>query len=274
MNLNKKETKKYFTFVIRDDDLSFFSSPEDIQKWYGSVLNQNIPVSFATIPFITLPNDAHVPDGITETTGVFPISNNIRLVEYIKSHPLIDILLHGCFHQNIGGIFEYQKKHGLFEITTKGKRELESTFDRPIKVFVAPHDQVSNHALYALENSALNLIRGKGIKNIIPRISYCSALIKMFLHRLRFLGISRSRMPAYPNIIFLEKHSEAFGIRIETGRENLFRALRFAQQTGGNFILVNHIHDMNQEKKNLMTELIKTAHEMGAEFKSASQLFD
>jgi hypothetical protein len=275
--MNQSNAKKIFNFIIRDDDLCFFTKPEHLLAIYAEVFAQNIPVSFSTIPFVTLPSDAWLPRPlpVTSDTGQYAVSNNKDLVEYIKSNPLIEITLHGCTHQTIEGVFEYTQKKGLFEATLKGKQELEKAFAQPVSVFVAPHDQFSNHGILAIENAGLNILRGKGTKNFIPRISYIDAIVKTGLHWLRYAvaGISRSEMPAYPHLIDLGSHQEAFGIRIESKRESLFAALRLAHKTRGNFILVNHMHEFDESRKKLMLELISEAQRLGANFVRAGDLF-
>ena len=269
-----------FTFVIRDDDLAFFSSPKDIQDWYGEAFAQDVPVTFSTIPYIALPNDAHLPDREIPSAGTFFVGDNRELVAYVKENPLIEIALHGYTHQGApGGLFEYQQTEGLIEKTRDGKATLEKAFGKTVSVFVAPHDQFSTHAILAIEKAGardalgMHIVRGKGVKNFLPRASYARAWVAMIVHRVRFMGTSRSDMPAYPHKINLGGHQEAFGIRIESGRDNLMRALRFAHTAGGNFILVNHIHDMTPTKKALMMELIEAARGMGARFVKASELF-
>ena len=275
-----KQPDGSFTFVIRDDDLAYFSSPKDIQEWYGETFAQDVPVTFSTIPYITLPNDAHLPDREIPATGTFFVGDNRELVAYVKENPLIEIALHGYTHQGTAdGIFEYQQTEGLIEKTREGKVALEGAFGKTVNVFVAPHDQFSTHAILAIEKAGardalgMHIVRGKGVKNFLPRVSYVRAWIAMIVHRLRFMGTSRSDMPAYPHAINLGGHQEAFGIRIESGRDNLMRALRFTHAAGGNFILVNHIHDMTPAKKTLMMELIKEAKGMGARFVKTSELF-
>jgi len=38
-------------FAIRDDDVSFFTKPMELEKLYKDLWEKNIPVSFAVIPF-------------------------------------------------------------------------------------------------------------------------------------------------------------------------------------------------------------------------------
>lgn len=258
-------------FVIRDDDLSFFSRPEDIAAGYTEVFSRNIPVSFATIPFISSVGDATTPTPLRADQGdqEWAISGNARLVEYLLHNPLIEIMQHGCTHS----IFEYTRQKGLFEATLRGKDELEHTFNRTISVFVAPHDRFSSHAIKAIEHAGLHIIRGKGTKNFLPRFAYAKAIARMVMHRLRFLKLSTAAMPAYPVRINLGRHQEAYGIRIESDFDILLNALRFVSKKNGDFVLVNHLHNFDEEKKNRMLQLIDQAQSLGFTFCFASELF-
>lgn len=257
-------------FVIRDDDLNYFSGPADVDRWYADLFAQGIPVSFATIPFVTPRADVHV--NVEAPYREYPISENAELVSYVKRQPMMHVMLHGCTHETVDGIFEYQRPSGLVKDTVRGKAELEKAFG-PITVFVPPHDQISNHGLRALEAANLDLIRSKGSKNMLPRISSILVAFKMLAHRLRFISKSRSLMPAYPHVVSMGKHREAFAVRIESGTQLLMSWLRYAHAHGGDFVVTMHVHDMSEEKKQSLLVLINEAKNLGAECVPADRLF-
>lgn len=265
--------KRDLQFVIRDDDLNYFSSPADIQRWYSEVFAMNIPVVFSAIPFVKPTCDAWLPRPLPDNDNEYPISNNKELIDYVKNNQLIEIVLHGCTHETIAGVFEYQKESGLMDDTLRGKQEIENAFGKPISVFVAPHDQISNHGIICIEHAGLNLIRGKGTKNIIFRIQYFTAIFKMILHVIRFFGLHPARRAAYPYVINLGKHKEAFACRIEMDINDLKRSIQYAYNCNGVFILTNHIHDFSEEKKEIMLELIQYAKSLGAGFVTAENIF-
>lgn len=266
MNTNIPKNK----FVIRDDDLSAFNSSEDIKQWYADIFAMDIPVGFSTIPFVTDASDLHGRGG--QTGREHPISENQELIEYVKSNPLIEIMQHGCNHENVAGKYEYQADRGLFEKTLKGKYELERAFGKPVSVFVPPHDQISNHGIFAIEHAKLNIIRSKGSKNFLPRISYIAGIAKMAAHILTF-NVMRKTLPAYPHTINFKKHQEAFSMRVELGISELFRMMKWSFDQGGNFVVVTHINDMNDEKKATLLACIREAKRIGFEFAKPSELF-
>ena len=84
-------------FVIRDDDLNYFSQPADIDRWYTDIFAQGIPVGFSAIPFINPKKDAYQIGNSSEDKE-YPISENTGLVAYVKDNPFIEILQHGVTH--------------------------------------------------------------------------------------------------------------------------------------------------------------------------------
>lgn len=257
-------------FVIRDDDLNYFSAPTDIERWYGDIFAQGIPVGFASIPFVTTASDVF-PHDREETKEEHPISGNKELIEYVSSNDLIDILQHGCTHLTVGGVFEYAKTSGLFEDTKRGKEELEKAFGQEVSVFVAPHNTYSNHAIRAVELAELNTLRGRGMKNFIPRLSYISGISKMILHKLSHFA---KQLPPYPYLLNLKEHKEAYCCRLKDNNlDRLERDLAYIDKKGGIFVITNHIHNMNNQRRKNLHRLISLGKKLGFSFCKPSELF-
>lgn len=259
-------------FVIRDDDLNYFSQPSDIERWYSDIFSQRIPVGFSAVPFVKPLSDVY-PHDIPPEDKEYPISNNKKLVDYIKSNPLMEIMQHGCTHQTKNGVFEYLKKESLTEDTQRGKEELEKAFAREIRVFVPPHDQISNQGIEAVEKCRMNIIRGKGMKNILLRKEGIMAILKMLNHKLE--NFKRNPLPAYPYIIDLATHQEAFSFRLKTDNlSELKEGLYYMKEKNGNFIITNHLHHFDNFRKKNLLELIKLGEKIKARFIFPKELFN
>jgi peptidoglycan/xylan/chitin deacetylase (PgdA/CDA1 family) len=264
-------------FVIRDDDLNYFNEPSDIERWYKDIFALGIPVGFSTIPFVKPISDAWIGErvkAVPKEDKEYPIGRNKALVEYVRQNSLIEIIQHGCTHETKNGVFEFCKAKGLFEETKRGKDELEREFGRKITVFVPPHDAISNHGIRAVEAAGMNIIRGVGMKNFLWRPQYVAAGFKMAFHRLRFP--IKSRMPAYPYVIDLGMHKEAYAVRLndnQDNREYLLRCLRFVSVSRGNFIVVNHLAVTNEKQMETLAILIQEAKNLGFVFVPPSKLF-
>ena len=258
-------------FVIRDDDLNYFSKPADIERWYADIFADNILIRFSAIPFVKPRSDVYTAD-IQNEEGEYPISANTELVAYVKSNPLIEILQHGTTHETENGISEYRKNIGLIEDTRRGKEELEKAFGEKFKnIFVPPHDWIGSHGIYAIEAAKLDVIRGRGagLRNWIPRWAYLRIFFKMLGYRLFHLG--KNKVPAYPHVLDFGKHKEVCSYRLED--TDIFDGLTYAQRKNGIFIVVAHLHHYTAEKKERLMQLIEKAREYDAEFVAPSALF-
>lgn len=258
-------------FVIRDDDLNYFSTSADVKQWYENIFAQNIPVGFSTIPFVTTASDVH-PRDREETFTEYPISENRELVEYVRSNDLIEILQHGCTHLTVQGVFEYTKKSGLIEDTFRGKQELEEAFGKRMTIFVPPHDAISNHGILAVESASMDIIRGTGSKNFLLRTQYFTNILIMIAHRLKYL--QKRNMPAYPSIVDFGDHREAYSNRLrDENLEEMLQKLEYSFKKGNNFVITTHLHHFTHRRKQNLEKLIEVAKKMGADFVKPSDLF-
>jgi hypothetical protein len=260
-------------FIIRDDDLNYFSTPEDIEWWYEDIFNMGIPVNFAAIPFVKPVSDVYTGEkkGGEEE---YPISENKRLVEYVKNHDLIYIMQHGCTHETKDGVFEYASNdyESLLKKTKRGKRELEQAFEQDIEVFVPPHDSISNNGIKVLEKKNLNLIRGRGCKNILFRRDFIKNFFIMTSHVLK--NLNKKFTPAFPKNRKFKKHSQAYSYRLENDNLNeLKKGLKYAHKKNGTFIITNHIHNKNKKRKENIIKLTKIAKKHNANFVTTSEIF-
>lgn len=186
-------------FAIRDDDISYFTPPEKLEKIYRNAWNKGFKVSFATVPMHKGTNNLNVPPEFRNDGKYYPINQNEELVEYLKtktSEGKVDIMQHGFCHTKNSDLtalkFDLEKgnlsrydgqtvdlaKYSEFyganekEISSKikeGKDILEETFGISIKVFVSPQELLTKPLWMALWKNNLNYCGGVG-RNAITQI--------------------------------------------------------------------------------------------------------
>jgi len=186
-------------FAIRDDDVSYFTSPEKLEKIYKSAWDMGFKVSFAAIPMHKGTNNLNIPPEFRNTGKYYPINQNKELVEYLKakiSEGKADIMQHGFCHTENSNLpalkfdlekglllgyngqktdlSKYSEFHGADEKDVsskikKGKIILEETFGVPIKVFVSPQELLTKHLWMALWKNNLNYCGSIG-RNVITQI--------------------------------------------------------------------------------------------------------
>ena len=99
-------------FCIRDDDTSFFTSPEDLERVYGEV-SQWGPISLAVVPFHRAGTSKAVPDKFRGRWSVHPLHENQPLVDYLRmgiSTGRFEIMLHGYYHDELHGRPEFASR--------------------------------------------------------------------------------------------------------------------------------------------------------------------
>lgn len=257
-------------FVIRDDDLNFFSKSEDIERWYADIFAQHIPVGFSTIPFVKPESDVYTAGAAFEEKE-YPISGNAELVAYVRSNPLIEILQHGTTHETVGGVFEYANPNIPRDEAARGREELEKTFGTTVNIFVPPHDWIGRSGVFAIEAAHLDIIRGRGagLRNVVFRSQYLFIFFRMLAYKL--FHSFKTKIPAYPFVLDFGKHKEVCSYRLED--TDVFEGLEYAQRKNGIFIVVTHLHFYTDEKKKRLRELIAKGREVGAEFVRPGSLF-
>ena len=73
------------SLIIRDDDLSFWTNPKEIEKVYKPLFNRKIKISFAAIPFaVNVFNAGNFDIFYQDEYSQTPMSKNSEIVEYIK----------------------------------------------------------------------------------------------------------------------------------------------------------------------------------------------
>jgi predicted deacetylase len=133
--------------AIRDDDVSFFTQYSELEKAYGRVWNF-APISFAVIPFVK----------DLQTNAYHPLGENEELLEALKRmvrKNQIEIMLHGYSHEDYENGREFEAGDDLRQKVEKGKKYLELLFEKPVRVFVPPHNALSKTGVEAVE--ALNM---------------------------------------------------------------------------------------------------------------------
>ena len=186
-------------FAIRDDDLSYFTPSEKLEKIYKYAWDKGFKVSFATVPMHKGTNNLNMPQGYRNDGKYYPIRQNGGIIDYLKkkiSEGKVDIMQHGFCHTEDSNLpalkFDLEKRNlsnydgqkvdlakysEFYRATAKdinyrikeGKNILEDAFDTPIKVFVAPQELLTKPLWMALWKNDLNYCGGVG-RNIITQI--------------------------------------------------------------------------------------------------------
>lgn len=153
-------------FCIRDDDTSFFTSPDDLEHAYGEV-SQWGPVSLAIIPFCRAGLSKGVPEKFRGRWSIHPLHENQPLVEYLRariSEGCFEVMLHGYYHDEPHGRAEFAGGVDLDRRVADGRRYLEELLGTTIRVFVPPHNTIGWQGLRAITLAGLHLGGTAGVR--------------------------------------------------------------------------------------------------------------
>lgn len=197
--------------AIRDDDVNYFTSPNDLKLVYSNEVFKDFPVSFAVIPFV---KDVSTRGACPETRGnrvAQWIGDNKGLVLYLSdllSQKKADILLHGITHEYLIegnkrlAEMEWRREGNLAEELFDNKKRLSDVFHYPVSVFVAPSNKISHYGINAVIAASLHY------SGIIPLsfkrdVSFLSVsnYVKRWIQR-GIVGLP------YPNILNYGSHKE------------------------------------------------------------------
>jgi hypothetical protein len=177
-------------FCIRDDDTSFFTSPEDLERVYGEVSHWG-PISLAVVPFHRAGTSGVVPEKFRGRWSVHPLHENQPLVDYLRmgiAQGRFEIMLHGYHHDEAPDRLEFACGHDLTQRVVDGRQYLEELLGTTIRVFVPPYNSISRQGLRAIARAGLHLAGTRGVRGGWPLLSWQTWSLWLRLRRWRKSG--------------------------------------------------------------------------------------
>lgn len=265
-------------FAIRDDDVSFWTKPEELESVYKDIWAKGIPVSFAVIPFAVKSLNCGDWDNFYQEENQMGIGKNKDLVEFLKNklrENKISIILHGYSHQykvgrnksdklvlatkenldrlrkdkngkNLFWVGEYSWKNyeQLKKETKEGKEYLEDLFHTKITVFVPPSNDISKDGVKAVAECKLNISGTMFLNKYNRLISYYSLKnwCLKFLWRLLYNKV-------YPYVMDYKTHKELCAYSLVPGiaLDDLIDNLKFCLNKNAPFVLATHYWEVNKD---------------------------
>jgi hypothetical protein len=232
-------------FCIRDDDTSFFTSPDELELAYGEVTNHG-PVSLAIIPFCRAGMSRGLPTTYRGHGSVHALHENKALVEYLRENIAsgkYEAMLHGYHHDEPGGQREFVTGSDLHHKVRHGKQYLEELLHTQIHVFVPPHNAIGRRGLEAITQVGLHLGGVAGMRNGWSWLEPASVRTWWRLWQWRkngHLGI--------PWVLDLGDHKELAGNPITPSARLTDNYRRFdeAARVNGVFCAATHYWELNQ----------------------------
>lgn len=148
-------------FSIRDDDVSFFSSPERLEVLYEDAFDKGFTISFSIIPMHKATTDLNVPPIYRGKNLYYAVNGNVALVNYLIrliNKKQADIVQHGYSHDGSSRrpeLLMYNEKIGKF--LREGRLLLEKTFNTQVLVFVPPWEFLTKNIMNEILKMGMSL---------------------------------------------------------------------------------------------------------------------
>lgn len=263
-------------FSIRDDDTSFFTRPEELEKAYSFVKEGCVSLSVvpSTVPYH---KDTVFPYGKDITYKMYDVADNKELIKYLieeQDKGRFEILLHGYSH-------EYKKVNDKWfpEMIWKsqeqidseikvGKEKLEKLLKCKIKVLVAPNNGINQKGISACEHNKMDY---SGIIQHFDReISF--KYLKNYFYRWSFRCVHRIA----PGKCFdYGKHKEIYAYAPDSF-DRLKKEFDFCKKHDWPFVIYTHYWSLleNAEERQLVKDIYNYALSNGAELVPLSKCFE
>jgi peptidoglycan/xylan/chitin deacetylase (PgdA/CDA1 family) len=231
-------------FCIRDDDTSYFTMPDDLEKVYGP-FTKGGPVSLAVVPFHRAGTSGCVPDQFRGRGTVHPLHENQPLVRYLRngvSTGRFEIMLHGYHHDEPDGLPEFMNRKDPDQRVSRGRKYLEDLLGAAVRVFVPPGNTIGSAGLRAIAREGLHLGGTAGI-----RAGWSLASAASWRTWIKLRNWRRNGGVGVPWILDLGDHREIPGNAVTPAADFADNQARFrtALAMGGVFCIATHYWEMN-----------------------------
>jgi hypothetical protein len=231
-------------FCIRDDDTSFFTSPDELERAYSEITKHG-PVSLAIIPFCKAGTSKGVPENFKKRWSIHPLHDNKELVEYLRAGIATgryEAMLHGYHHDEEDRAFEFIGGDDLARRVREGRKYLEDLLGATIRVFVPPRNAIGRQGLRAIAGEGLHLAGVAGVQSGWAPLSRATWVNWWRIRRWRWGGGR-----GVPWIINLDDHREIPGNPVTPSSDRQDNEARFdcARQLGGVFCIATHYWELS-----------------------------
>ncbi|MEM7816502.1 MAG: DUF2334 domain-containing protein [Candidatus Aenigmatarchaeota archaeon] len=266
-------------FLLRDDDICFFTKVEEFKKIWNWFLNENYSkLNLAVIPFV-YPKEFGIED-----KNLKPLEENRELTLYLKElikKKKIEILLHGYSHTSFDKKFEFSinDKELLSKKIKEAKIYLEKLLETKISVFVPPHNSLSKKALEAIKENKLNILASFPISffRVGFNLEYFSFFVKRFIFsKMNFKYLKGFYFYPYKVKFSSHKQLDCFNFLPNLfSFKDLLRLTYKIKKVKGSFCLAVHWWELKEGNLELLKIFIsRLVKDKDISFKFASEVLD
>jgi hypothetical protein len=242
-------------FCIRDDDTSFFTSPDELESAYGDVTRHG-PVSLAIIPFCRAGTSKGVPEKFRGRWTIHPLHENRPLVGWLRTEVTagrFEPMLHGFYHDEADGLREFAGRNDLVRKVRDGRKYLEDLLGAQVRVFVPPHNAIGKEGLHAIAREGLHLGGIAGLRGGWSPLSRTTWTTWLRLRKWRACGGA-----GVPWVLDLGDHKEMAGNPVTPASSLKHNKMVFenAMTVGGVFCAATHYWELDSSSRQDGTQTV------------------
>jgi predicted deacetylase len=249
--------------AIRDDDTSYFTTPEALERVYGDVWDR-APICLAVVPFAVGYEQAGIPRAHWHSGESFALERNAALVAFLRElirSGRVTIALHGYTHQDYRDGYEFQAAPDLADRVRHGRAYLEALLGCRISVFVPPHNALSKCGMAAVTAAGLNILGSfLSFRPSMRAWDRRTAANWWAVQRYRWAtGRTRRDPLVYPHPLRYAGHTELACHSLVPGTtlDALLRNFDEAKRFGGCFCLATHHWEIDATLKQVMDSFLE-----------------
>jgi hypothetical protein len=218
-----------------------------------------------------------------KTNAFLPLGQNVGLLRFLKdkvNKGQIDIMLHGFSHEDYAAGHEFEVGDDLRHKIEEGKTYLESLFERPVRIFVPPHNALSRIGVEAVEAMNMDILASTALR---PSKRGWSLTIMKYISRKKIYSFRQRKIGklayVYPFMLSFSRHRElgCFPLVPSISIDDLRRAFDAVSRGYDRFCLNTHYRELNSTRnlKDILSEFVEfISAGQDNSFCLATELFD
>ena len=268
-------------FAIRDDDTSYFTRPEELDRLWGDFL-PHVPVSLAVVPVSLEPFHLGDLERFYQGPDQHALRENRDLVNWLRTHLLdgsIAVMCHGYSHEyrrtgprHLEQEYIWKPFDQLRRETREGRRQLEATLGCPVTTFVPPGNGISSAGMAAVRSSFSNILTTLPLRrpqDLTADWPHLAAYGRRLYYQIRH-GIANPFGEDLRGLRLIPSVSVTARASWEEVRDTLLLCHRL----NANFIAAVHYWEVDQRLKDLLWRLVELAERLNCEFRTCPELFE
>jgi len=264
--------------AIRDDDTSYFTSPEQLERAWNGLIGQ-IPISLAVTPNALEPFHLGDADRYYQSSESRALRDNPDLVTWLRgqiSSGNISVLCHGYTHEykrvssrRLLPEYVWKPYPRLANETALAKRHLESALGTKVEIFVPPSNAVSRAGLEALRPHFPNVNATVPLRRLADiRMDSISAYMRRFWYQASY-GSPNPHAEQIAGVNLLPSFSLSRG----ASWKSLLERLECCSELGADLIVAVHYWEMDEALRDCLKRLVEYATRSGSQFVHCRSLF-